>query len=177
MHPDARPAAGPRRTEAGFTLIEMAASLALAMVMLIALHNTLRSSVSARKDAELQHRIDTMAANLLMRLREINFGKTTDPAPTTAALDELFDDDEDYGSITLMQLRPNVTFTTSGAGMVGTWRVSVSDDLNGDGDTADPREGRPDLVRVVISFNGIQQYATLRSADPAFCRYDAGATY
>ena len=161
----------------GFTLVELAASMTLAMVMLIALHTTLRSSVSARKDAEQQHRIDTMAANWLMRLREINFGKTTDPAPGAPALDELFDDDEDYGAITLMQLRPDVTFTTAAGGVVGTWRIQVSDDLNGDGDNTDSREGRPDLLRIVITFNGIQQYSTLRSADPAFCRYDAGASY
>lgn len=168
------PAAG---ADAGFTLVEVCATMALAVLMLVALHGTLRSSVQARKDAERQQRIDAMAADFLMRLREINFGKAGDPAPAAAELDELFDDDTDYGAITLMQLRPEVTFSTAVGGVIGNWRIRVSADLNCDGDTTDAREGRADLLAITILFNEVQQYRTLRSAEPAFCQYDAGAGY
>jgi len=47
-------ASAARERPAGFTLVELCASMVLAVLMLVALHGTLRSSVQARKEAERQ---------------------------------------------------------------------------------------------------------------------------
>lgn len=157
----------------GFTLLELTVSLLLASLLLYAVHTSLQTSIRGRRAAEQNHRTFQIALDLLDRLREIPFGSPTDPAPTSLQLTELFDDDNVTGTITLSQLRvaptaPGYSFDVAANNVVGTFEVHVSDDLDGDGANTGPREGRPDLFRLAILFNGRLQIATLRAAEPDF---------
>ena len=173
-----------KRAERGFTLVETAAVLAVSIFLLYALHTTLTSSVKSREVSDRMHRTSVLTAEYLERIRGLPFGRNTDPAPAGSQMTELFDDDQEFGTITLHQLKvlpteQGHTFqTTSGTGSVsGTWRIKVSTDLDGNGTVDGPREGRDDIFRVEIYFNNQLQRETLIAADPAFTKEDSGANY
>lgn len=166
----------------GFTMIEVAAVLAISVFLLYALHTSLAASIKSRQLAERTHRTDNLAAEYLSRLRAIPFGQVSDPKPGAIQLSELFDDDQDLGTITLHQVAVPAgelghTFQVASNGLVGTWRIRVSNDLDGNGSIDGEREGRADIFRIEVWFNNILQRETLLSADPAFTRQDTGKKY
>lgn len=178
---DGRRTASPP-AEHGFSLVETMITLVLAVLVVYSVHSTLRTTLTGQVAANEMHAIQRMADDLLMRLRTIGFGTDTDPPVSGLALDELFDDDEDFGPITLHQLvvgptDGGYTFRVNSNGLVGTWRIKVDRDLDGDGDTDGPREGRRDLLHIAIFFDDRLVLSTLRAADPAFTEVDVGAVY
>ena len=46
----------------------------------------------------------------------------------------------------------------------GLWEVRITGDLNNDGDEDDEREGRGDLLRIDILYNGVLILETMRTA-------------
>jgi len=163
--------------EAGFTLVETVITMVVAVMMLYGLHATLNTSIKGRKSAQELSVAHVHAMDFLARLRQITFGQATDPAPSSTMLDNLFDDDQNLGTITLHQLvvappAPGYTFTMHQGGTVGTWRVKVSRDLNHNGVIDGLREGRDDLLGIEIYFNGRLMAASMRAADPDFTTKD-----
>lgn len=176
-------AAGPEHERtAGFSLVETMITLVLAVLVVYSVHSTLQTTLSGQVAANQLYATQRMANDLMARLRAISFGTVTDPPASALALDELFDDDEDFGPITLHQLAvapsaPGYSFRTNMQGVVGTWRVKVDRDLDGNGDTDGPREGRDDVFRIAIFFDEALVLSTLRAADPSFTQVDVGAVY
>lgn len=165
-------AADPTRgaAEHGFTLVETLATMVLAVFTLLALHSTAQSAIAGRKSLQRTQQAHLMATEFLDRIRQLPFGRDTDPEPTADELTELFDDDQTLGPITLHQLavapdQPGRTFTAASNGLIGTWRVKVCNDLDGDGATTGPREGRSDLMRVQVWFDGQLVVETMRAAE------------
>ena len=170
------------RNERGFTLVETAVALTLSIVLLYTLHATLRSSIGARQATEQEHRVMRIAADYVARLRDVPFGNAMQPAASGAQLDELFDDDLDLGTVTLLQLRsaphlPGHTFAMSSAGVTGRWRVRVTSDLDGDGSMTGAREGRDDIVRIEVYFDDRLMFTTMRAHEPANTTKDVGVVY
>jgi len=163
--------------EQGFTLVETVITMVLAVMMLYGLHATLNTSIKGRKAAQKLSVAHAHAMDFLNRLRQITFGQAGDPAPTSSQLDELFNDDQNLGNITLHQLvvapsAPGYTFDMHQGGTNGTWRVKVSRDLNHNGVIDGLREGREDLLGIEIWFNGKLMAASMRAADPDFTTKD-----
>lgn len=174
--------ADPARAEAGFSLVEAMLTLVLAVLVVYSVHATLQASIKGQVASTQMHSVQRMASDFLSRLRRISFGLFTDPPASALALDELFDADDDFGPITLHQLavapdNPGFTFRTGIDGVVGTWRIKVDRDLDGDGSTSGPREGRQDLLRIAIFFDERLILSTIRAADPAFTQVDVEAVY
>lgn len=171
-----------RVPEGGFSLIEVTITLVVSVLMLYALHSTVRSSLDTRRSTRRAYEISRLAQDYLSRLQDLPFGKPTDPKPSGSQLSELFDDDEDYGTITLYQLvvppdEEGHVFVVAADGLVGVWRIKVSTDLDADGDLDGPREGRPDLVRIDIYFQERLVLSTMRAAEPEQTTIDSGARY
>lgn len=171
-----------RQQQGGFTLVELTASLLLSVLVLYSLHGTLRTSIDARVSTERAARAQRLAETFVQRLQEIPFGRSFDPAPGGWMLDELFDDDDDLGTITLHQVKvaanaPGHTFQVAGRGLAGDFRVKVCNDLDGNGTVAGGREGRNDLLRIEVWFDGRLFAETLRAAEFSDTTIDRGVVY
>jgi hypothetical protein len=123
-----------------------------------------------------------MATEFVSRLRRIPFGAASDLAASSAQLTDLFDDDDDLGSVSLSQLvHPPLgsghMFTMATKDISGTWSIRVTRDLNGDGDLLDERENRSDLVRITIYFENRRILDTIRAAEPSATILDVGVNY
>ena len=170
------------RGQQGFSLIEVSLALGLVVLALLAIHSTLSASVEGRKASTDNQRAHVLGAELLGRLKSINFGSPTDGTPSAAQLDDLFDSDSDPGTITLTQLvvppdQPGFTFAVAEDGVIGTWRIRVTQDLDGNGAIDGPRDGRPDLFRMEFFFDERLVFETFRAAAAGDTVFDAGATY
>jgi Tfp pilus assembly protein PilV len=171
-----------RRPDAGFTLVETVVTLVLVLFAIYGLHATLTSSIRGRVATQQLDRVHRLATDMVARIRRLPFGTVSDPTPAAEDLDELFDADDDLGSITLQQLRvlptqPGWTFTVATDGMTGQFRVKVSRDLDRDGLVTGWREGRDDILGVEIWYDGRLVMATSRAADPSFTTIDTHASY
>ncbi len=169
----------PQRNDelAGFSLVELMLSLSLVVVTLILLQSTLFSAIKNRVATAEQDQRNAMAYDLIQRLTAIPFGKQGDPAATGAQLSELFDDDQDLGTVNLKNLQtapatPGHSFTTNLDGVTTAWRISVTSDLDGDGLTTSFREGRPDLLQIEIYAQGRLMFRTARAAEYTNTRKD-----
>ena len=157
------------RDEAGFTLLELLACGALATVMLLTLQSTLRSSIQSRQKARELESHQALAFEFLQRLTAIPFGDGSEPAVSAEQLTELFDDDDDFGTAVLRQVRVDAgraghAFATSIGGRRTQWRILVSNDLDGDGTVAGGREGRTDLLGIQIFADEKLMFRTVRAA-------------
>lgn len=167
---------------AGFSLVETTMALVLAVLVVYSVHATLQASIKGQVGSARLHDSQRLANDFLARLRHISFGLATDPPVSALALDELFDDDDDFGPVTLHQVvvgptEPGLSFTTAIDGVIGRWRIKVDRDLDGDGIIAGDREGRDDLLHITIWFEDRLMVETLRAADPAFTQVDVEAVY
>ena len=169
--------------EQGFTLIEVCALMVISVFLLYALHTSLQASIKSRSLADRTHRVSALASEYLSRLRAIPFGQGGDVDATALQMTELWDDDQDMGNTTLHAItvpadEQGFTFTTAtNDGMNGTWRIKVSDDLDGNGLVDEDRDGRNDILRVEIFFNDVLQRQTLIATEPAFTKEDIGKKY
>lgn len=142
--------------EKGFTLLEVLITMGVLAFVTLSIATGIGAGHHATKHLEEEVALVSRGQELLDRLLVIQFGTDADPAATGAELTELFDADDNFGSITLHKLRAfgPVEFETPGFPVRGRWRIVIDTDLNGDGDTADPEEGREDLLRITISHDG-----------------------
>ncbi len=166
----------------GCSLIEAVLTLTLSVFLLYTLHTTLQSSISARESTQRNHQIQEMGNDYLAKLRQIPFGTPTDPAPSGSQLSELFDDDQDLGSISLSQVlvqpdHPGHTFGVASDGLIGIWRVRTTNDLDGNQSIDGLREGRPDLMRIEIYFEERLVIEALRASDVALTVTDLNVNY
>lgn len=157
------------RDEAGFTLLELLACGTLATVMLLTLQSTLRSSIQSRQKARELESHQGLAFEYLQRLTGIPFGDGSEPAVSGSELTELFDDDDDFGTVVLRQVRVDAgraghAFTTSIGSRRTQWRILVSNDLDGDGTVGGGREGRTDILGIQIFADEKLMFRTVRAA-------------
>ena len=170
------------KTQEGFTLIDATITLLVSVLMLYTLHSGTQTSLSARKASERIYAAHLQAMDYLERVRKIPFGQSSDPSPTAAQLQEFFDDDDDLGSITLTQLKVSPSangyqFKMASNGLKGTWEIKITDDLDGDGNNTGPREGRSDLLKIEILFDGKIMLQSLRASDPSLTLIDTTSDY
>ena len=171
-----------RPTEAGMTLIEVTFAMVMTALAMVALHSTLSASVEGREAASDSQQVHSLGLELLERIKELPFGSASESPATPGALTELFDDDQDLGSASLSQLvvaadQTGHVFGVAANGVTGTWEVRVTRDLDGNGAIDGPRDGRDDLVRIEILFDGRPMFETFRAAAPAETVPDTGAVF
>lgn len=155
--------------EAGFSIVETFIVLSMLMAVLAAVAAGVRSAHQASAELRRQADVSRVAAEFMDRLTRISFGSPGDPAPTTADLDELFDDDAILGSATLSSMvqkstDPGFSFQMANFQWGGVWEVRVTADLNNDGDELDDAEGLTDIFRINIFYNTRLVLQTLQAA-------------
>jgi len=142
----------------GFHLIEFAIVAAILAIVSLSLASGVTSTASATRSLEDRSREEQQAQMYLERLQVVPFGPSNAAAASAGDLSEFFDDDEVFGLLTLHSLRAfgPAEFTVRDAGLPGRWSVSADRDLNGNGveDNDDPSEGRNDLIRCAVYYNG-----------------------
>ncbi|MFN6145935.1 MAG: prepilin-type N-terminal cleavage/methylation domain-containing protein [Planctomycetota bacterium] len=175
--------AAPTAAERGFSLVEVTTAAALLAILLYGLHSTMLSAVTGRATVNRTDRVSSLASEYLDRLQAVPFGAGNGSA-TAAELEELFDDDQDLGTVTLRELRVPANqeghwFVGTQDGVTGRWRIRVTNDLNGDGDSTDVawREGRDDLLGVEIWFDDRLVVRAIRAAPVEETTADVGANY
>ncbi len=139
------------------------------MTVLTTIGVGLRTGHDANRAMQRRAQLTVVCSELLDRLFRLDFGQSGAASVTAAQLDELFDDDDDLGSGTLSSLRiqpgsRGFQFTIAEFPWGGTFEVRVDSDLNGDGDEADDREGRADLLRINVLCDGVLVLESLRCA-------------
>lgn len=168
-------------SERGFSLVEVGTAMALMAIMLYGLHATMYSAVKGRGTVKQADRVGAIASDFVDRLEALPFG-TINGGVSSTALEELFDDDQDLGTATLRGLRVPANdaghwFEATVDGVTGRWRVKVSGDLNNDGDENDTREGRNDLLAIIIWFDDRIVLRTSHAAPVEQTTADVGANY
>ena len=158
-----------RGRKGGFSLIEVMLVASMMMTVLTTIGVGLRAGHESRRELERRAQLTLVASEMLDRLFRIGFGTQGEAAANADQLDELFDGDEALGSATLASLRvPSGTvghvFEIADFPWGGQFQVRVDADLNGDGDETDAREGRPDLLRINILWNGVLLLESVRAA-------------
>lgn len=156
-------------------MAELMISIVLIVPLMFVLHSTLTSATKGRvAAARVDHR-SALAHDYCQRLLRIPFGAALDSAATGAQLSELFDDDQNLGSASLKSLEVGDVehrWTTQLDGVETDWSCRVSSDLDGDGQKTGFREGRTDLLRIVIFAGGTMMFETIRAAGLANTRKD-----
>lgn len=171
-----------RDDEAGFSLIDVCVTLFVCVVVIYALHSGTRTAMETRKTVEQNYQLQLFTNDFVNRLRRLPFGNPGSPGVSGAQLDALFDADQDLGNASFIQLRVPATsdgysFLMAGNEFTKAWRVRVTNDLNGDGDTSDDREGRNDLMRIEIYYDNRLLVETLRGAEANLTALDTSADY
>jgi len=142
--------------ERGFTLVEVLMALGVLAFVTLSIATGIGTSHGTTKALEDEVLLLSRGQELLERTLAIPYGQPTDPAASGAELNEFFDQDDEFGAITLHKLSNfgPAEFEPAGFPVPGRWRVVVDADLNGDGDTDDAEEGRTDLLRIVVTHEG-----------------------
>jgi len=152
----------------GFTIVEIMVTLAVFAIFALAMGAMVTKGYSSERAIEDQATVTATANTLLGRINAVQFGTTSDAAPTTAQINEFFDSNSDLGNITFQQLR--IAQGTSGyigftiSGLSGTVKLTISNDLDDNGNTTGFREGRTDLYRVEVKYNNNLILRTYRAA-------------
>jgi len=152
----------------GFTVLEVMLVSSMMMAVLATVTVGIRAGHSANEELRRKAVLTAMSSDLMDRLFSINFGTTADPEPTPDQLNELFDDDDFLGDISLSSMRilpgeEGYFFVFANFPYNGTWEVQVTADLNGDGDQDDEREGLDDLFRINLFYDGVLILESMRS--------------
>ncbi len=157
------------RRQRGFTLLEVMLVSAMMMTVLTTIGVGLRSGHASKREIERRAQLTIVAGELLDRLFRISYGTASDASATNGQLTELFDGDSDLGTATVSSLRTpagtiGYQFEIDEFPWGGRFEVRVDADLNGDGDEADAREGRADLLRMNVMWDGILILESVRCA-------------
>lgn len=162
---------GPPAARGGFTIIEMVMALSFLLVSLVGVGLAIHAGVRTTRELRERQIVQTRAQMYVDRLVRLNFGESSDPEPTRAQLEELFDDDTDLGTVTLMSLTRyprrdgGWTFERKGFPVPGSWTVQVTQDLDGDGAVGGDLEEDGLLVRITVSFDGEAILTTIRGKE------------
>ncbi len=144
------------------------------MTLLAGSLGAITAGVQACQDSveETLRQIDVIRTgrDLMDRLTRLELGNDPAGSVTNAQLQELLDDDDDLGTGTLssMRLGPadlGTPFELAWFPHPGNWTIRVTSDLNLDGDEADETEGRADVLRVDLYFDGSPLLSTIRVMD------------
>lgn len=148
----------------GFTLVEILFSLAILATVCLGLATGVTTGHRSAAALDRESRLVQQAQGYLERLFTVPFGAAAALPATGAELTELFDEDDDFGTATLHGLRAfgPIEFEPAEFPFRGMFRIVVAGDLNGDGDTADPFEGRADILRLAVFFEDRLLAETLR---------------
>jgi prepilin-type N-terminal cleavage/methylation domain-containing protein len=144
----------------GFSLVEVVLATAILAVVAMSLVSGSAASHSSQRTLDRQTLIAARGESYLERLMSVPFGSPAEDPASSAELSEIFDEDDILGTITLHKLRAfgPAQFTTPASGMPGTWRIIVSNDLDGDGDVDEgdetQAEGRSDVLRIAVIHEG-----------------------
>ena len=137
-------------------MVEMAIVGGVLAIVSLSLASGVGTSARGARTLDTRSREEQQGQMYLERLSALPFGASNAAAASAGDLSELFDPDEIFGLATLHSLRAfgAAEFTVQNARLPGRWRVLVDRDLNGDGDEADPQEGRNDLLRCAVFYDG-----------------------
>jgi type II secretory pathway pseudopilin PulG len=159
----------------GFSLISV--MVAMAMLAMVTMAYVLTDITRFRAEKTLkEHQVaHSLTQTYLARLDSLQFGHL-DYGPGERIgeqADMVFGSDQPLGvsAPTLMQLASisPMSFNIAGTPAKGRWTVIIDNDLDGDGfiDVEDDlsREGRNDIVRIVILYDGRTMTSTKRAVD------------
>ena len=141
----------------GFSLVEVVIATATLALVGLGVASGVVTGHQSTQTLERGAHLANKALDFQERLLAIPFGSPEDPPATGAELDELLDDDDVLGTISLHKLRAfgPAEFELAGFPVPGRWQVVVDADLNGDGAIdAALEEGRDDLLRIAIFHDG-----------------------
>ena len=114
-------------------------ALSILAAALLALGLGLQSVSAVSREVQTDLVVQMKGQDLVDLMLVLPTGTPTDPDPTAEQLDEMFDGDDDPGTITLYQLSraPLLStgweFSLTSFEIPGTWRVRADFDMNGDG--------------------------------------------
>ncbi len=155
----------------GFTLLEVMVALAFFIIALLGISSGVMEGVKTTGELQREQIVKGQAQIFINRLMSLNFGQPGDPVPTASQLDELFDDDDVIGAVTLMSLSKAPAedggwrFELAGFPVQGQWLVTVTQDLNGDGNVQGVLEEGGQLLRITVAFDGDVILSTVRGRE------------
>lgn len=154
----------PPPRDGGFTLLEILITGIVFGAIALGVGLAILASWGAAGRLSNEHLVFAQAQTFADTLAAIRFGRADDSAVDAADVAEVLDSDTFPGDVSLHQFAKAcpLVFTLDGFPTSGEWTIDVSDDLNDDGDSDDSLEGRDDLLRISIRFDGTPVLETFR---------------
>ena len=155
----------------GITLLEVTATFAFCIVALMGLGGGIFHGIRTTTFLQDGQLVKVRSQVYLNRIMSLNFGLAGDKKATGQQLNELFDDDNDVGTATLIGLsqapkpKDGWTFKLNDFPVDGEWLVKASFDLDNDGNVAGTLEKSGNLVRISVSFNDHEMVWTIRGKE------------
>lgn len=159
------------RDDAGISLLEVIITMSILVVVFMGLGGGVVTGTKATHDLMEDQLVKSRAQIFINRVMSLPFGKSSDPMPNATQLSALFNIDADMPAVSLFSLsKPPENddgwmFTLNDFPVDGAWMVAVSPDLNGDGEVSGTLEERGLLLRISISFDGLQVLSTVRGRE------------
>lgn len=183
-----------RRKIAGTSLVDAVISMGVLVVSAGGLGMSVLYTQNASSEMKKRDMVRTQGLRYVERFLGIPYGADTDPAPTSADVQDFFDDNGTAPTgVTLMGMRTPVNaegwrFRVAGFEVPGVWEVEINADLDGNGTLTGVRaaqtpttgdatpagdgtstvtmrsEGRTTITRIEVFFNGVSVARTLRAA-------------
>jgi prepilin-type N-terminal cleavage/methylation domain-containing protein len=162
----------------GISLIEVLIAMAILAFCVLALSLSTMMNTQASNQLKAKDIRMAKATSMMDRLKALPFGSPVDGPPLPEQLDEVFSGhiiipefpEDTLPQLTLTQIREvsPVWFKLEGVETTGRWTVYVDNDLDGNGiiDEEFLREGRDDLFRIVIQYEGKPVVSTIITAFP-----------
>ena len=146
--------------QGGFSLLEVVFSLSALSMSVVSVGLGVHQGMQVSREIRDMETVQAQAQAFLDVLLAQSFGNVADPTPDPEQLDEIFDNDLEGGDVTLQQLtnwppqNEGWVFSLANFPVTGVWRVQVDTDFNDDGAIAGGLEGRDDVLRVKVFFDG-----------------------
>ena len=155
----------------GHTLVEAMLIIAIFTLFVLGIGGMLNFGFTSTRALDDRQTAMHYAQTYMARLNALPYGGSFEMPPSQETIQDFFETGTAASDLTLMKLRSAAVFNEESIdfsvdGLEHDIRVTLSNDLNGDGDNYDAHEGTNSVLRIEIFYNGVSLLRTYRS-DPA----------
>jgi hypothetical protein len=156
----------------GHTLVEAMLLIAIFTLFVLGIGGMLNFGFTSTRALDDRQTAMHYAQTYMARLNALPYGGSLEMPPSEVTIKDFFENGTVASDLTLVKLRAasmlnEESIDISVDGLEHDIRVTLSDDLNGDGDDSDACEGNCSVLRMEVFYNGVSLLRTYRSDSTA----------